>query len=82
MSLEDVERLVRGMRQIASVEDFEVVADDRAHGKPGLVVLPAGLALRLFWNDGGAELCEAYFAAITELDEMSVRLAEITEEFQ
>ena len=80
MTSEEFYEIVLNMRLVESVEDFEVLADDR-ESRPGtLVVLPAGLALRLFWNDGGAELCAAWFEAMAELHEIDRSFDQIVKE--
>jgi len=80
MTSEEFYEIVLNMRLVESVEDFEVLADDR-ESRPGtLVVLPAGLALRLFWNDGGAELCAAWFEAMAELHEIDRAFDQIVKE--
>ena len=70
MRHEEFEALVEAMCVIESVEDFNVMADNRETDTGMLVVLPAALALRLFQNDGGAELCAEWFAAMDELLEI------------
>ena len=67
MRHEEFEAMVEAMCIIESVEDFDVVAVERELNPGTLVVLPAALALRLFQNDGGAELCAEWFAAMDEL---------------
>ena len=77
---EALRAIAENIHVIDSVEAFEVAADDRATGNGSLILMPAGLGLRLFWNDGGAELAEAFFDAYTEADEIDQRLAQITDE--
>ena len=77
---EALRAIVANVHVIDSVEAFEAAADDRAAGNGALVLMPAGLGLRLFWNDGGAELAQAFFAAYGEADEIDRRLAAIDNE--
>ena len=86
MTSEEFYEIVLNMRLVESVDDFEALADDREErnadiDRPGtLVVLPAGLALRLYWNDGGAELCAAWFEAMAELHEIDRAFDQIVKE--
>ena len=65
---------------IDSVEAFEVANYLRETGGGSLILMPAGLGLRLFWNDGGAELAQAFFDAYTEADEIDRRFTAIDNE--
>jgi len=80
MRHEEFEAMVEAMCLIESVEDFEAVAVERELNPGTLVVLPAGLALRLFWNDGGAELCAAWSEAMAELHEIDEAFDQIIKE--
>jgi hypothetical protein len=77
---ESLRAIAENIHVIDSVEAFEVAADDRATGNGSLVLMPAGLGLRLFWNDGGAELAEAFFDAYNEADEIDRRFTAIDNE--
>lgn len=77
---EALRAIVDNVHVIDSVEAFEVAADDRATGNGSLILMPAGLGLRLFWNDGGAELAHAFFDAYREADEIDQRLTAIDNE--
>ena len=77
MMSEEFHEIVLNMRVVESVEDFEVLAADRELRPGTLVVLPAGLALRLLWNNGGVELCAAWFEAMAELHEIDEAFKQI-----
>ncbi len=72
------EELLNSLRVIQSVEDFEVLADDRRTENATLVVLAAGLALRMFWRD--PELVASWFAAMEEIDALDRMLEDVARE--
>ena len=80
MRHEEFEAMVEAMCLIESVEDFESVAVERELNPGTLVVLPAGLAMRLFWNEDGPELCAEWFAAMEELREIDRAFDQIINE--
>ena len=77
---EALRAIVANVHVIDSVEAFEVANYRRETGGGGLILMPAGLGLRLFWNDGGAELAQAFFDAYTEADEIDRRFTAIDNE--
>tara|TARA_R110002051_G_scaffold132442_2_gene206067 strand:+ start:211 stop:468 length:258 start_codon:yes stop_codon:yes gene_type:complete len=77
---EALRTIIENVHVIDSVEAFEVPGDDRAAGNGALILMPAGLGLRLFRNGGGAELTQAFFDAYREAVEMDQRLAAIDNE--
>lgn len=77
---ESLRAIVENVHVIDSVEAFEAAADDRATGNGALILMPAGLGLRLFWNDGGAELAQAFFDANSEAVEIDRRFTAIDNE--
>ena len=77
---EALRAIVANVHVIDSVEAFEVANYLRETGGGSLILMPAGLGLRLFWNDGGAELAQAFFDAYGEADEIDRRLTAIDNE--
>ena len=77
---EALRTIIENVHVIDSVEAFEVANYLRETGGGSLILMPAGLGLRLFWNDGGAELAQAFFDAYREAVEMDQRLAAIDNE--
>lgn len=70
------EELLESLRVVQSVEDFEVLAvrDET----PLLVVLPAGLAVRMYQRD--PDLVTAWFAAMEEIDALDRMLEDVARE--
>ena len=65
---------------IQSVEDFEMLADHRATGNATLVVMTAGLALRMFARD--PDLVANYFSVMATIDEVDEHLEETLRDIQ
>lgn len=74
------DELLQNLRVLQSVEDFEVLADDRSTEAGTLVVLTAGLALRLFARD--PELVAYYFGAMTAIDEVDSHLEAVMRDIE
>jgi len=74
------EEILDQLRFVQSVEDFEVLADDRATGNATLVVLTAGLALRMFARD--PDLVAYYFSVMETIDELDEHLEETLRDIQ
>ena len=77
---EALRAIAENIHVIDSVEAFEVANYLRETGGGSLILMPAGLGLRLFWNDGGAELAQAFFDAYTEADEIDRRFPALDNE--